>query len=72
MSGLYPTNGTSVLAATPINDGIVDSMVGDLNYLAQALRDNLAPLSQAPAMGGAQLEDKLEATPSFAPGRTFH
>ncbi|MNU43620.1 hypothetical protein D3C71_324100 [compost metagenome] len=72
MSGLYPTNGTSVLAATPTNDGIVDSMVGDLNYLAQALRDNAAPLPQAPVMGGAQLEDKLDATPSFAPGRTFH
>lgn len=72
MSGLHPTNGTSVLAATPTNDGIVDSMVGELNYLAQALRDNLAPLPQAPVMGSNQPEDKLDATPSFVPGRTFH
>lgn len=76
MSGLHPTNGTSVLAATPTNDGIFDSMVGELTYLAQALRDNLAPLPQAPVMGGAQPEDKPENTPSFAPapapGRTFH
>jgi hypothetical protein len=75
MSALYPTNGTSVLAATPANDSLFDSMVGELTYLAQALRDNLAPLPQAPAMGGAALEDKPDNTPSFAPtpsGRTFH
>jgi hypothetical protein len=73
MSGLHPTNGTSVLAATPANDGLVDSLVGELTYLAQALRDN-APLPQAPVMGGNQPEDRLDATPSFgpAPGRTFH
>jgi hypothetical protein len=75
MSDLYPTNGTSVLAATPSNDGIFDSMVGELTYLAQALRENITPGPQAPAMGAAP-EAKPENTPSFAPsmvpGRTFH
>jgi hypothetical protein len=75
MSNLYSTNGTSVLAAAPSNDGLLDSMVGELTYLAQALRDNLAPLPQAPAMGASpedRPEDKPSPSPSFAPGRTFH
>lgn len=75
MSNLYPTNGTSVLAPTPSNDGIFDTMVGELTYLADALRENLTPAPQAPIMGAAP-EDKPENTPSFAPsmapGRTFH
>lgn len=75
MSNLYSTNGTSVLAAAPTNDGIFDAMVDELAYLGQALRDNLAPLPQAPVMGAGmedKPEDKPSLSPSFAPGRTFH
>mgnify|MGYP000893354152 CR=1 FL=1 len=75
MSNLYSTNGTSVLAAAPANEGIFDAMVGELTYLGQALRDNLSPLPQAPVMGAApedKPEDKPSFSPSFGPGRSIH
>lgn len=78
MSTLYPANGTSVQTAAPSNDGIFDTMVSELNYLSQALRDNFVPAqAPAPTMAAApEAEDKNDNTPSFSPSfgpsRTRH
>lgn len=61
MSNLYPANGMSVLAPQS-SGGILDTVVGELKYLGEALRDNLDFTQPAPAP-----EAKAEAVPSYAP-----
>ena len=62
MSSLYPANGMSVLQPQS-SGGFLDTMVGELKYLGEALRENL-DFTQQPAPA---LEAKAEAVPSYTP-----